>query len=250
MPIIEFKGRVIPWEEGAVMLLRGANHVITFDAKHDMDARPQWSPAGHVNHGCYPNCAIKKKRGGLWLTSIRPIEQGEELLIDYDFDLGEEFEPCRCGHPRCRGLMLRRKDWPKLRKLMSKVAARSRNQRSVRTILLAAAALAVLTGCQSAGEKQRLQAEAQSGDLANCARIRVASSGCGRNSGFTEVYVDNMHKDHAVRATVRKHSPEGDDDDTEYAIAEGGQLLVGCGGGDTSFAVVRCEVLKGEAEKR
>jgi hypothetical protein len=69
----------------------------------------------------YPNCAIKKKRGGLWLTSIRPIEQGEELLIDYDFDLGEEFEPCRCGHPRCRGIMLRRKDWPKLRRLMSKV---------------------------------------------------------------------------------------------------------------------------------
>src|SRR6266496_1967911 len=108
-PIIEFKGRIIPWEEGAVMLLRGANHVIKFDARHDMDARPQWSPAGHVNHGCYPNCAIKKRRGGLWLTSIRPIEQGEE------------FELCRCGYPRCRGLMLRRKDWPKLRKLMSKV---------------------------------------------------------------------------------------------------------------------------------
>jgi hypothetical protein len=119
-PIIEFKGRIIPWEEGAVMLLRGAKHVIKFDTNHDMDARPQWSPAGHVNHGCYPNCVIKKKRGALWLTSIRPIEQGDELLIDYDFDLGEEFEPCRCGHPRCRGLMLRRKDWPKLRRLMSK----------------------------------------------------------------------------------------------------------------------------------
>jgi SET domain-containing protein len=119
--IIEFKGRIIPWEEGAIMLLRGANHVIKFDSKHDMDARPQWSPAGHVNHGCYPNCAIKKKRGGLWLTSIRPIEQHEELLIDYDYELGEEFEPCRCGHPHCRGLMLRRKDWPKLRRLMSKV---------------------------------------------------------------------------------------------------------------------------------
>ena len=79
-PIIEFKGRVIPWEEGAVMLLRGANHVIKFDAKHDMDARPQWSPAGHVNHGCYPNCAIKKKRGGLWLTSIRRIEQHDHPL--------------------------------------------------------------------------------------------------------------------------------------------------------------------------
>jgi folylpolyglutamate synthase/dihydropteroate synthase len=117
----------------------------------------------------------------------------------------------------------------------------------MRTILLAATALAALTGCQSAAEKQRLKAE--SGDLANCARIRVVSSGCGGNSGFTKVYVDNMHKDHAVRATVRKHSQE-DDDETEYAIAESGQLFVGCGGGGTSFAVVGCEVLKGEAEKR
>ena len=120
-PIIEFKGRIIPWDEGAIMLLRGANHVIKFDANHDMDARPQWSPAGHVNHGCYPNCAIKKKQGGLWLTSIRPIEQGEELLIDYNYDLGEEFGSCKCGHPRCRGLMLRSKDWPKLRRLTSKI---------------------------------------------------------------------------------------------------------------------------------
>ena len=133
--------------------------------------------------------------------------------------------------------------------MLDAVAAVSQNQRSVRAILLAATALAALTGCQGAGEKQRLEAETQSGDLANCARIRVASSGCGRNSGFTEVYVDNMHKNHAVRATVRKHSQEGDDD-TEYAIAEGGQLLVGCWGGGTSFAVVGCEVLKGEAEKR
>ena len=119
--IIEFKGRLISWETGALMLLRGAKHVIKFDANHDLDARPQWSPAGHVNHGCYPNCVIKKRRGGLWLTSIRSIRQGEELLIDYGFDLGEEFEPCRCGHPRCRGLMLRKKDWPKLRRMMSKV---------------------------------------------------------------------------------------------------------------------------------
>ena len=137
-PIIEFKGRVISWEEGAVMLLRGANHVIKFDAKHDMDARPQWSPAGHVNHGCYPNCAIKKKRRALWLTSIRRIKQGEELLIDYDFDLGEEFEPCRCGHPRCRRLMLRKKDWPKLRKLLRNLTLsvsleNGRAQRSIPT---------------------------------------------------------------------------------------------------------------------
>jgi hypothetical protein len=57
-----------------------------------------------------------------------------------------------------------------------------------------------------------------------------------------------MHKNRAVRATVRKHSESGDDD-TDYAIAEGGQLLVGCGSGGITFAVIGCEVLKGGAEK-
>jgi hypothetical protein len=127
------------------------------------------------------------------------------------------------------------------------VASETQNQRGVRTILLAAGALAVLTNCQSPVEKQRLE-EAQSDDFINCARIPVTSSGCGRNSGLTEVYVDNMHKNQAVRVTIRKHSPEGDDD-TDYAIAEGGHLFLGCGGGGTSFAVVDCEVLKREAEK-
>jgi hypothetical protein len=96
--------------------------------------------------------------------------------------------------------------------------------------------------------KKQLPEEVHSGDLADCAHIRVTASGCGKHSGLTEVYVDNMHKNQAVRVTVRKHSPDGDDD-TDYAIAEGGQLLIGCGGDGTSFTVVGCEVLKGEAEK-
>jgi hypothetical protein len=91
-------------------------------------------------------------------------------------------------------------------------------------------------------------AYAQSDELANCARIREVSGGCGRNSSLTEVYVENMHKNRTVRVTVRKHSQEGDED-TDYAIAEGGQLFIGCGGGGTSFAVVGCKVLKREAEK-
>jgi hypothetical protein len=124
------------------------------------------------------------------------------------------------------------------------VAATSQKQRSVRTILSTVAALAVLAGCQSAAEKQ-LPEEAHPGDLANCARVRVESGGCRKNSGLAEVYIDNVHKDRAVRVTVRKHSQEGDDD-TDYAIAEGGQLFVGCGGDGTSFAVVGCEVLKGD----
>ena len=119
----------------------------------------------------------------------------------------------------------------------------------MRTILLAATALAALTGCQSAAEKQHPEADVQSGDLSNCARIRVVPGGCEGNSSFAEVYVDNMHKGRAVRATVRKHSQQGDDE-TEYAIAEAGQLFIGCGDVGATFDVVDCKTLKGKAEKR
>jgi hypothetical protein len=76
------------------------------------------------------------------------------------------------------------------------VAGGSQNQRGVRTILLAAAALPLLTGCQSALEKQRLAAEAQSGDLANCARIRLMSGDVAELSeaSIGRVYSAQTHK--------------------------------------------------------
>ena len=115
-------------------------------------------------------------------------------------------------------------------------------------ILWIATALVALTGCQGTAEKGRPEA-AESGDLASCAQIRQVPGGCRRNASLTEVYVDNMHKNRTVRATVRKHSQDGEED-TDYAIAGGGQLFIGCGGGGTSFIVVGCEVLKGETEER
>jgi len=91
-------------------------------------------------------------------------------------------------------------------------------------------------------------AYAQSVDFASCAKIRLVPGRCEGKSGFAEVYVDNMHKDHMIRATIRKHSEEGDED-TDYAVAEAGQLFIGCEGGGTSFSVVGCAVLKGETKK-
>ena len=85
----------------------------------------------------------------------------------------------------------------------------------------------------------------QSDDLTNCAQIREGSNRCEGKSGLVEVYIDNMNKNRMIRATIRKHSQEGDED-TDYAIAEGGQLFIGCGGGDTRFTVVGCQVMKRE----
>lgn len=68
------------------------------------------APLRFMNHSCDPNCelfywfdenqAVQEDR--LWLQTIRPIEPGEELLIDYSWPADAAIT-CRCGAENCRG---------------------------------------------------------------------------------------------------------------------------------------------------
>jgi uncharacterized protein len=68
----------------------------------------------HINHSCEPNCAayeIEHDDGTLAIVieTLRPIQRGEELLLDYALDVGPEDRsdyPCACGTPKCRGTMV------------------------------------------------------------------------------------------------------------------------------------------------
>ena len=59
-----------------------------------------WAPQ---NHSCYPNTAYD----GLNVVAICDIKKGEELTLDYASFLDEHMEPfiCRCGSPKCCGLI-------------------------------------------------------------------------------------------------------------------------------------------------
>jgi SET domain-containing protein len=67
-------------------------------------------PLRFLNHSCDPNCEIfyweadegEVQEDRLWLTTIRPIEPGEQLLIDYGWPADAAI-PCRCGAACCRG---------------------------------------------------------------------------------------------------------------------------------------------------
>jgi len=67
-------------------------------------------PLRFLNHSCDPNCEIfyweadpgEIQEDRLWLQTIRPIEPGEELLIDYAWP-ADAASPCRCGAANCRG---------------------------------------------------------------------------------------------------------------------------------------------------
>ena len=68
------------------------------------------APLRFLNHSCDPNCelfywfdeneSIQEDR--LWLQTIRPIETGEELLIDYSWPADAAIS-CKCGAANCRG---------------------------------------------------------------------------------------------------------------------------------------------------
>lgn len=69
------------------------------------------APLRFLNHSCDPNCelfywfeedgpAVVEDR--LWLQTIRDIEPGEELLIDYCWPADAAIR-CQCGAANCRG---------------------------------------------------------------------------------------------------------------------------------------------------
>ena len=68
------------------------------------------APLRFLNHSCDPNCELfywfeeteSVQEDRLWLQTIRPIEPGAELLIDYSWPADAAIE-CRCGAENCRG---------------------------------------------------------------------------------------------------------------------------------------------------
>ena len=70
----------------------------------------------YINHSCNPNCGI---RGEITFVTMKDIEIGEELTIDYAFLDNEEYEfQCSCGEKECRATVTG-KDW-KIKSLQDK----------------------------------------------------------------------------------------------------------------------------------
>jgi hypothetical protein len=63
-----------------------------------------------INHSCDPNATLDTgitDTGEVWATviALRPIAAGQEICYDYAFP-AHLAEPCRCGSPNCRGLII------------------------------------------------------------------------------------------------------------------------------------------------
>lgn len=72
----------------------------------DLACQSRW-----INHSCDPNTVVETawdpatRRVTAWWEALRDIQPGDELTYDYAF-AAEVAEPCACGAPVCRGLIV------------------------------------------------------------------------------------------------------------------------------------------------
>jgi SET domain-containing protein len=102
--VIEYTGEKISRRETK----RRANereftYLFTLDSYWTIDGAVGGSGAEYINHSCEPNLTSKIVKGHILYMSLRDINPGEELTIDYRFDKHVERVACKCGSARCRG---------------------------------------------------------------------------------------------------------------------------------------------------
>ena len=82
---------------------REFNYMFTLNSYWCIDGSTGGSGAEYVNHCCEPNIEARIVKEHILYMSLRDIQPGEELTIDYHFGKDVERVPCGCGALTCRG---------------------------------------------------------------------------------------------------------------------------------------------------
>lgn len=115
--VLEYKGEITAWREAVRRHRREgvAGHTFLFGLSDGrvIDGSRGGNSARWLNHGCSPNCETIEDSGRIFIHTVRPVEAGEELFIDYllttddaaDEDVRAQYA-CRCAAVKCRRSML------------------------------------------------------------------------------------------------------------------------------------------------
>lgn len=103
--VIEYTGQKIDSKEMFRRRVRQNLYVFLLKNGFAIDGAIGGSGAEYINHSCSPNLYARVARGHIWFVSLRRIEAGAELLLDYR--ISGDYPPveCRCGSSECRGYL-------------------------------------------------------------------------------------------------------------------------------------------------
>ncbi len=105
--VIEYTGEKIGRTEVYRRRIRPQIYIFLVGPRSAIDGAIGGSGAEFVNHSCEPNLVARVRSGRVTLVTLRRIEVGEELLLDYQLTGDVPPVECRCGSPACRGYMNR-----------------------------------------------------------------------------------------------------------------------------------------------
>jgi SET domain-containing protein len=77
--------------------------IVEVSDRRAIDASRSTDPMRFTNHSCQPNARLSIRDGRIEFYSLRAIEPGEELTVNYGETHHEGRLACRCGQPGCIG---------------------------------------------------------------------------------------------------------------------------------------------------
>ena len=100
----------------------GMVYVFELNKRYDIDGGVARNYARFINHSCDPNCEVEIIDNHIWISAIKKIKKGSELLYNYGYPFDSDFEEhiCKCGSKKCVGYILSDDYWPKLKKALHK----------------------------------------------------------------------------------------------------------------------------------
>jgi SET domain-containing protein len=105
--IIEYVGERIDKGESLRRCEEHNEFIFSLNEHEDLDGNVEWNPARFLNHSCAANCDAELIEGAIWITARFDISAGEELTLNYGFDLVDYKDyPCCCGSPGCVGYIV------------------------------------------------------------------------------------------------------------------------------------------------
>jgi hypothetical protein len=115
--VLEYKGEITAWRDAVRRHRREgvAGHTFLFGLSDGrvIDGSRGGNSARWLNHACAPNCETIEDSGRIFIHTLRAIDAGEELFIEYllatddplDDDVRAQYM-CRCSASDCRRSML------------------------------------------------------------------------------------------------------------------------------------------------
>jgi SET domain-containing protein len=104
--VVEYTGERVSRREAKRRAESNEIHCLfTLDKYWYLDGAVGGSGAEYINHCCDPNTESRIVKGHVLYFAIRPIRKGDELTVDYHFGKNQERVECKCGSPKCRGVI-------------------------------------------------------------------------------------------------------------------------------------------------